>query len=324
MKKNSKTERNRTLTISNTEMNEYSNKLVQLSEPVSIAKIKNKTINQSIVDAADFLPKKFADLLILDPPYNLNKSFNKSSFKKTDINSYADWIEQIIIKIIPTLKPTASIYVCSDWFSSASVFPVLNKYFKVRNRITWERDKGRGSKTNWKQNAEDIWFCTMGKEYVFNVENVKLKRKVIAPYKNENGEPKGWDNTNGNFRITYPSNIWTDISVPFWSMPENTEHPTQKPEKLIAKLILASTNEGDLVFDPFLGSGTSSVVAKKLGRNYCGVELDKKYSSIAELRLSKSKKGSKIQGYTDGIFWERNTFSLQSRNENINEEIIAK
>ena len=70
----------------------------------------------------------------------------------------------------------------------------------------------------------------------------------------------------GNFRDTHPSNLWTDISVPFWSMPENTDHPTQKAEKLIAKLVLASTNPGDFVFDPFLGSGTSSVVAKKLGK----------------------------------------------------------
>ena len=63
------------------------------------------------------------------------------------------------------------------------------------------------------------------------------------------------------------------MTVPFWSMPENTDHPTQKPEKLLAKLILASTNPGDLVLDPFLGSGTTSVVAKKLGRRYIGIEL---------------------------------------------------
>lgn len=103
------------------------------------------------------------------------------------------------------------------------------------------------------------------------------------------------------------SNMWTDITIPFWSMPENTDHPTQKPEKLIAKIILASTKEKDLVFDPFLGSGTTSVVAKKLNRAYCGVELDELYCMLAEKRLNAIQDMPYIQGYRDGVFWERNS-----------------
>ena len=107
-----------------------------------------------------------------------------------------------------------------------------------------------------------------------------MKRKVIAPYRTSDGEPKDWlEDENGSFRITYPSNIWNDISVPFWSMKENTDHPTQKPEKLIAILILASSNKGDVVLDPFMGSGTSAVTAKKLGRKFVGIEIDKKVLS---------------------------------------------
>lgn len=88
------------------------------------------------------------------------------------------------------------------------------------------------------------------------------RRKVIAPYKVD-GKPKDWEETpEGNYRNTYPSNFWDDISIPYWSMPENTAHPTQKPEKLLAKLILASSNTDDIILDPFLGSGTTSVVAK--------------------------------------------------------------
>lgn len=94
-------------------------------------------------------------------------------------------------------------------------------------------------------------------------------------------------------------------------MPENTDHPTQKPEKLLAKLILASTNPGDLVLDPFLGSGTTSVVAKKLGRRYIGIELDAYYCCLAEKRLALAEEDSSIQGYQDGVFWERNTLSMQ-------------
>ncbi len=90
-------------------------------------------------------------------------------------------------------------------------------------------------------------------------------------------------------------------------MPENTAHPTQKPEKLIAKLVLASSNKKDIVFDPFLGSGTTSVVARKLGRHYVGIEQNPNYCIWAERRLELARKNKQIQGYSDGIFWERHT-----------------
>ncbi|MGB7070348.1 MAG: DNA methyltransferase, partial [Pyrinomonadaceae bacterium] len=135
---------------------------------------------------------------------------------------------------------------------------------------------------------------------------IKLKRKVLAPY-TEYGRPKDWDKSDaGNFRLTHPSNIWTDISVPFWSMPENTDHPTQKPEKLLAKIILASTNEGDLILDPFAGSGTTPVVATKLGRNFVAVESDEQYCLITQKRLELAEADRSIQGYAGGVFWERN------------------
>lgn len=139
-----------------------------------------------------------------------------------------------------------------------------------------------------------------------------MKRKVIAPYKDEKGKPKDWeDNGNGKYRATYPSNVWTDITIPFWSMPENTDHPTQKPETLVAKVILASSKPNDVVFDPFLGSGTTSVVAKKLGRRYVGIEIDEHYCCLTEKRLDIAENEKNIQGYSDGIFWERNTLNEQ-------------
>ena len=176
---------------------------------------------------------------------------------------------------------------------------------------TWQREKGRGAKTNWKNSTEDIWFGTLSDDYYFDVDAVKQKRKVIAPYK-ENGQPKDWQETaEGNFRLTHPSNFWDDISIPYWSMPENTDHPTQKPEKLIAKLILASCPQNGVVFDPFLGSGTTSVVAKKLGRHYVGVEVNEEYGCWAEKRLAIADDNIGIQGYSGGVFWERNTLNLQ-------------
>ena len=303
-----KSPRNKTITLTKSDAAKYSKRLIKLNNKTSLAEIINRTINQNLFDVLDYLQGKFVDLIIIDPPYNLTKTFNKTSFKEKSVHDYAEWIESFIPKLKRTLKPTASIYFCGDWHTSISIPLVLEKYFTVRNRITWEREKGRGAKKNWKNNSEDIWFCTNSDRFTFNTNAVKLNRRVLAPYRYSNGKPKDWSPfKNGDYRLTFPSNIWNDISVPFWSMGENTPHPTQKPEKLIAKLILAGSNKGDLVFDPFLGSGTSSVVAKKLDRKFIGVELDKYYSCIAEKRLEEAEKNKIIQGYEFGVFWERNT-----------------
>lgn len=315
--------RNRTLTCSETEIAELSKNLIHLSHNVSIDSITNLIVHQDFMEAIEFLPEGFVDLLIVDPPYNLTKNYNGHIFRTKQAEDYKKWFEGIIASFEKILAPTASIYVCSDWQTSNLVFPVLDKYFIVRNRITWEREKGRGAKSNWKNNTEDIWFCTCENEYYFNVDAVKLKRRVIAPYRTDDGKPKDWDESkNGNYRLTYPSNLWSDITIPFWSMPENTDHPTQKPEKLIAKLILASSKEGDFVFDPFLGSGTTSVVAKKLNRRFCGVEMNLEYCCWAVKRLMLTRHDSSIQGYVDGVFWERNSLTEQSNNGKISN--IAK
>ncbi len=312
MKMEIKSPLNRSIKLTKSEIEKYSKSLITIESHASVNHIINKTICQDLFKVIEFLPANFVDLLIIDPPYNLYKSFNSITFRSKSINDYNEWMNLFLSKLKKVLKNNASVYFCGDWKTSISAGQVLEKYFIIRNRITWEREKGRGSKSNWKNNSEDIWYCTVSNKYVFNHEDVKLNRKVIAPYKDSNGEPKDWSkNKNGSFRLTYPSNIWTDISVPFWSMPENTEHPTQKPEKLIAKLILASSNEGDVVLDPFLGSGTTSVVAKKLGRKFVGIELDKLYACLAEKRLEKAENDRRIQGYDHGIFWERNTMPFK-------------
>ncbi|MBI1789548.1 MAG: site-specific DNA-methyltransferase [Acidobacteria bacterium] len=286
-------------------------RLVALDGPASLDAIENRTVRADLFGVADYLPDSFVDLLFVDPPYNLDKSFNGTPFREVPVVEYRRWIESWLTRLIRCLKPTASIYICSDWRSSAAIQLAAGKHLILRNRITWEREKGRGARRNWKNCSEDIWFFTRSDEYYFDVDAVKLKRRVIAPY-TENGKPKDWARTSaGNFRDTHPSNLWTDLTVPFWSMPENTDHPTQKPEKLLAKVILASSRPGDLVLDPFQGSGTTSVVAKKLGRRFVGIEIDETYCCLAEKRLARADTESSIQGYADGVFWERNTHQLQ-------------
>ena len=207
------------------------------------------------------------------------------------------------------VRPGGAVYLCCDWKCTAACFEILRQHFIVRNRITWQREKGRAAETNWKNACEDIWYAVAPPEdaAVFHADAVRMKRRVIAPYR-EGGRPKDWtEEDGGKFRLTGASNFWDDISVPFWSMPENTDHPAQKPEKLIAKLILASTDPGDIVFDPFSGSGTAAVTAKKLGRAFTAIEQDRDYCCLALERLHRADSDRTIQGYENGVFWERNT-----------------
>jgi len=300
--------RNRTLRLTEEERSHYCQRLLTLHHPTSPEAILNQTICQDLFEILPYLPSQFVDLLIIDPPYNLSKRFRRHTTRRQPLASYRDWLERWFAPLMQVLKPTASVYLCGDWQSSLAIYEVASRYLTVRNRITWEREKGRAAHANWKNNAEDIWFCTVSSNYYFDAEAVRLQRRVLAPYTDSQGQPKDWKPTSqGNFRLTAASNLWTDITVPFWSMPENTDHPTQKPEKLIAKLILASSPTGAVVFDPFLGSGTTSVVAKKLDRLYVGVEIDEYYACLAEKRLHLAEHHRDIQGYCDRIFWERNS-----------------
>jgi site-specific DNA-methyltransferase (adenine-specific) len=309
--------RNRTLTVSDAEFAAMSalSKWEIMPKPGSILmEWEDRIFLGEMENVTPALPSKSVNLLILDPPYNLRRDFGNSTFRPVSGEQYATLFSDWLARLSYCLTDNATIYVCSDWRTSAIIFPILDQHFNIRNRITWEREKGRGSTTNWKSTGEDIWYCTRSDDFKFYPDRVKLRREVIAPYRDEAGKPKDWvEASNGAFRDTSPSNLWTDLTVPFWSMPENTDHPTQKPEKLIAKLILASSDEGDVVLDPFLGSGTTAVVAKKLHRRFVGVEREEDYIAVAQKRLNMTKVGDPIQGYHDGVFWARNTGAAQAK-----------
>lgn len=309
---NAKAPRNRTIDTSLSDGAEYLSRCIRpRSVPFAASEITDRIIIGDTFETLPLIPEKIADLIIADPPYNLTKSYNGSRFSKRSAEDYEEYTRRWLSLVKPLLRDGGTIYVCCDWESSLIIGRVLGEFFTVRNRITWQREKGRGAGANWKNGMEDIWFATNGADYTFNLDAVKQRRRVMAPYRSE-GEPKDWQQTDGGkFRDTCPSNFWDDITIPFWSMPENTAHPTQKPEKLCAKLILASSNDGDTVLDPFSGSGTTAVTAKKLGRHYIGVELEERFCIWAQQRLEMAETDKSVQGYSDGIFWERNSFPKQ-------------
>lgn len=308
-----KAPRNKTIDTSVSDGKQYLDKCVQVTQSTVLDAVLDSTILGDTLEVCKLLPVESVDLIVADPPYNLTKTFGNTTFAKKKVSEYEDYTREWLSAVKPLLKKNGSIYVCCDWETSLIIGNIIGDFFNIQNRITWQREKGRGAKTNWKNGLEDIWFATNSDNYTFNLDAVKIRKKVNAPYK-ENGKPKDWvESSDGNYRDTCPSNFWDDITIPFWSMPENTAHPTQKSEKLIAKIMLASSNEGDVVFDPFLGSGTTSVVAKKLNRHFIGIEKEEQYCVWAEQRLEMAETNKDIQGYVNGVFWERNSLLEQKR-----------
>ena len=325
--KTAKAANNRTLTLTDDEIPQLRKKLViqEMLANKDTAFFENKIINADILKALESLPNAFADLIIIDPPYNLTKNFGGRVFNEMNADAYDAFLESWFPAVCHKLKPNGTLYICGDWKCTSSLQRAVEKELTILNRITWQREKGRGAKSNWKNSMEDIWFAVKNPEnYTFNIDDVMMKRRVIAPYRAD-GKPKDWQETDeGNFRLTHPSNFWDDISVPFWSMKENTDHPTQKPEKLYAKLILASSNKDDMVFEPFSGSGTACVTAKKLGRRYCGIEINEEYCLWAEKRLTDADDDKSIQGYANGVFWERNSLKEQKKRQKKRDESVSQ
>lgn len=302
--------RNKTIRIGLEEGREYLARCISITSPLSAPDdFLDKTVIGDCLDVMPLLPRESVDLIIADPPYNLRKSYNGTVFQKKARDEYGQYTRQWLSEAVALLRDGGSMYICCDWESSLVIGNVLDEVLTVRNRITWQREKGRGAAANWKNGMEDIWFATKGDNYSFDLDAVKLRRRVVAPYR-QDGVPKDWTELeHGSYRDTCPSNFWDDITVPFWSMAENTAHPTQKPEKLLAKLILASSKPGDIVFDPFSGSGSTCVTAKKLSRHYLGIEREPQYCIWAERRLEMAETDPTIQGYSDGHFYERNFFN---------------
>jgi site-specific DNA-methyltransferase (adenine-specific) len=300
-------ERNKTINLTADEAARCLSQCLTRDELGTDKPYENRVIFGDTFEAMKKLPKGFADLIIADPPYNLSKKYGETGFLRKSGEDYRLFTEKWLDAALPLLGKNGSIYVCSDWESSLIIGAALCERLFVKNRISWQREKGRGAAKNWKNSMEDIFFGTVSEsDYTFNLESVKMRRRVIAPYREDN-RPKDWFETKaGKFRDTCPSNFWDDITVPFWSMSENTDHPAQKPEKLAAKLILASSNPGEIIFDPFLGSGTTAAAAIKLGRRFVGIEREAEYAAAAVFRAEKAKSDKRIQGYEDGVFWERN------------------
>jgi len=205
------------------------------------------------------------DAIITDPPYNIG---------------IANWDKEFLVKEITKewfriLKNNGSIFCFSGWSSVCSLISKFNNKFILKDWIIYDRIKGRGGKKSLVSTREDLLWFIKSQEWTFNKEIAYSTIKKVT---------KGMGCKNGKDTRAL-SNVWTDISpiVP-WSK-ERVNHPTQKPVKLMERIVKVFTNEKDIILDCFMGSGTTGVVCKNLNRDFIGIELDEEYFKIAKKRI---------------------------------------
>ena len=250
-------------------------------------------------DAVEALEHQIADdaidLIFADPPYNIGKNFNGNKDKWATDEDYLHWCYQWLDLCVKKLKQSGSFYV----MTSTQFMPYFDIYLRnkltILSRIVWYYDSsGVQAKQYYGSMYEPILFCVKDKnKYTFNSENILVeaktgaKRKLIDYRKNP---PQIYNS------MKVPGNVW-EFSRVRYRMDEYENHPTQKPIALLDRIIRASSNSGDLVLDPFSGTFTTCFVAKELGRNSIGIELQEDYMKIGlrRLQLSNEYKGEQLQ-----------------------------
>src|SRR5574341_146859 len=239
----------------------------------------NKIICDDCFNVFENIPDNSIDLVVTDPPYGIN-------YKDWDNIDFLVFTERWINECHRVLKSNGTIWSFMSHHNILDFIPLLKKYFHVNleNWVVWARQKGRSSSKHLKSSREDILHATKdAKRFTWNQQ--KVLRDVIAPYMYE-GKRRGWfiNEEGRGVRLTGLRNVWQYTS-PFWKNKDDKQfHPAQKPLMLLERLILLSSNEGDIILDPFCGSGSTLVAAKKLSRNFLGIEMDEGYCKLAEGR----------------------------------------
>lgn len=208
------------------------------------------------------------DLIIVDPPYGIN-------YKEWDYIDFNDFTNKWVDICVRKLKDNGTMWSFMGYQNVIDFIPLLRNYGNVNleNWVIWARQKGRGSSKHLKSMREDIIHFTKGKTHTWN--NLKVLREVVVPYVKD-GKPRGWflDENGKRVRWTGLGNVWTYTS-PFWkSKSDPSIHPAQKPVLMIERLLLLSSNNGDLILDPFSGSGVVTRVCKFNNRNSIAFEID--------------------------------------------------
>ncbi|MDP2336848.1 MAG: adenine-specific DNA-methyltransferase [Bacteroidota bacterium] len=256
---------------------------------------KHQIIFGDAVEALKSIPDNSVDLIFADPPYNIGKNFNGHKDKWATEEDYLNWCYSWLDLCVLKLKPTGSFYVMTATQFMPFFDIYLRKKLDILSRIVWYYDSsGVQAKKYYGSMYEPILFCVKDKNnYTFNTNDILVEAKTGAKRKLIDYR-KAIPTVYSSEKV--PGNVW-EFSRVRYRMDEYENHPTQKPIALLERIIKASSNEGDLVMDPFSGTFTTCFVAKELGRNSIGIELQDEYVKIGlrRLQLANEFKGEKLE-----------------------------
>jgi DNA modification methylase len=275
------------------------------------------------LDALPRLPAESVDLIYLDPPFFSNRFYEViwgdeaevRSFEdrwEGGINVYIGWMRERMVELHRVLKPTGSIYLHCDWHAGHYLKAMMDGVFgpkRFLNELVWFYKTGGASRRHWSRKHDTILLYTKGKAWTFN--RVKEKSYLMHKYGFSNVTIE--HDAGGDYTWVNPRDVW-DIPALRGNQPEALGYPTQKPEALLAKIIAASSNEGDVVLDPFCGCGTAIAVAQKLEREWIGIDISPTAVGIMERRLEKLGAKVRAQGLpmTEADLKELRPFEFQN------------
>jgi site-specific DNA-methyltransferase (adenine-specific) len=234
-------------------------------------------LNGDCIALLKSFPSNHFDLIVADPPYNLGKDYGNETDSQ-EFNEYIDFTKKWTTECKRVLKNTGTIYIFMGFRFISYLYQILDKDQKLlfNNWICWHYTQGIGKKKGFSPRHDDILMFTKSEKFYFDIDSIRIPQKY---YRSIN-----------NMRGANPGDVW-EFSHVHYCNGNRQEHPTQKPEGLIERMILASSQENDLVLDPFSGSGTTLRVCQQLQRNCVGIEINPTYVENTKERISKDFNG---------------------------------
>ncbi len=264
---------------------------MSLSENIEMSNLKdliNKIYNEDFLEFSKNIPDECIDLIVTSPPYNIGKEYEK----KQPLLSYLNWSREILAECKRVLKDTGSIFYQVGTYVGKKgahfpwdimLFPIfVDLGFIPRNRIVWIRQHGTHAKYKFSNRHETVLWFTKSNSYKFYLDDIRVPQ--IFPKKKNYRKGRDYGKFTSNPRGKNPGDVWAFRNVKH-NHEEQTEHPCQFPEDFVTRIILSTTETNDIVLDPFIGSGTTGIVARNHNRRFIGCEIVKQYVNIANHRL---------------------------------------
>ena len=266
----------------------------------------NEIIQGDCIDIMNDMPSDSIDMIYADPPFYSGKEYKDDrkgvtfNDKWSNIDAYLQFMKERLIRCRHLLKPTGTLYLHCDWHASHYLKIILDNAFgydNFRNEIIWQYHRWTAASKSFQNMHDTIFRYTKTKDFIFNIQYRPAGDWIKKDYKHVDADGRRWRHSGGTTskgrKVYYDPTTYKGVSLDdVWDInrvgstaKERVGYPTQKLELLLARIINASTNKGDLILDPFCGGGTTCRAAKTLGRNYIGIDVSKDACDISRTRL---------------------------------------